>query len=562
MTKGEHVRRLMIAALIVVAASSTAEAATYYVSPSGSDASGGSLGAPWQTLSKADSTASAGDTIYLRAGSYGASAVKLHLRGASLSWIGYPGEVARLLGKTYVEGDNSRFSQLVFDGPTGLTDSNGCNGESVLVDVSADGARIDHSEVKESLGHAGIYVHEAAGVAIDHDWIHDNGCFGDEETANLDHGVYFASGSGEISNNLIEHNYARGISLHYEPGEVTVANNTIVRNGASAILVDTSGSNIVLASNVIAHNGSNTSAAGIRFVGGTSVQAIDTLFYDNAGGNVFGSLTQSGSVTADPLFVSDPGVDWRNPAGAGDFHLAGGSPAIAMASTRYAPADDRDGSDRDATPDDGAYEFLPTRVATATEIANGAAEVVVSRPAGVVPGDVMVAQFTYRGSVGARAPSGWSLIRSDDYLSGTHQATYSKVAGEGEPSTYAFSSPSAQGKGVGIVAWRGIDTSRPVAASSGANEFTTSAIAPGVTAADDNTPLLSFAGALNGSVCWTPPTGMTERWTFATATTFNVSDEHADQLVRAGETGSRTTAIRCTGSTGWMAELVALNPAG
>jgi hypothetical protein len=91
----------------------------------------------------------------------------------------------------------------------------------------------------------------------------------------------------------------------------------------------------------------------------------------------------------------------------------------------------------------------------------------------------MIAQFTYRGSIGATAPSGWTLVRSDNYPS-------------------------------------------PVAESSGANEFTTSAIAPSVTAADDNTPLLSFAGALNGSVCWTPPTGMTQHWTFATATAFNV----------------------------------------
>jgi hypothetical protein len=173
----------------------------------------------------------------------------------------------------------------------------------------------------------------------------------------------------------------------------------------------------------------------------------------------------------------------------------------------------------------------------------------------------MLAQFTYRGSIGATPPSGWTLVRSDNYLSGTHQAIYSKVVGEGEPSTYTFSSPSAQGKGVGVVAWRGIDTSSPVAESSGANEFTTSAIAPGVTVAGDNTPLLSFAGALNGSVCWTPPMGMAQHWTFATATSFNVSGEYADQVVPAGATGSRTTTITCTGSTGWMAELIALNPA-
>lgn len=45
--------------------------ATYYISPSGNDTTGnGSSGNPWQTISKAVSSSTAGDTINLAAGSY------------------------------------------------------------------------------------------------------------------------------------------------------------------------------------------------------------------------------------------------------------------------------------------------------------------------------------------------------------------------------------------------------------------------------------------------------------------------------------------------------------
>jgi hypothetical protein len=45
-------------------------AAEYYVSPSGSDSSAGTQAAPFATLQKANDTAAAGDTIWLRAGTY------------------------------------------------------------------------------------------------------------------------------------------------------------------------------------------------------------------------------------------------------------------------------------------------------------------------------------------------------------------------------------------------------------------------------------------------------------------------------------------------------------
>jgi len=47
-----------------------AQAATYYVAPTGSDSAAGSQTAPWATIAKAQSMAAAGDTVYFRAGTY------------------------------------------------------------------------------------------------------------------------------------------------------------------------------------------------------------------------------------------------------------------------------------------------------------------------------------------------------------------------------------------------------------------------------------------------------------------------------------------------------------
>ena len=70
--------RLSIFPLLAVCfcfGSSASPAATYYVSPVGSDDSGnGSQNAPFWTLQKAHGQAIGGDTIYLRGGTYALSA--------------------------------------------------------------------------------------------------------------------------------------------------------------------------------------------------------------------------------------------------------------------------------------------------------------------------------------------------------------------------------------------------------------------------------------------------------------------------------------------------------
>lgn len=345
------------AVLAALSVPATASAADRYVSPTGSDINAGTLSAPYKTIKKAASVVAPGDTVYLRAGAYGAegqvtSFTRTGAAGSPVVWSRYPGDSApRLLGKYAVRSTANfqRFTGLLFDGPTGNVGGNGVNGNSVVLAIQADDVRLDNSEVRESLGHAGVYMDtDALRVRIDHNWIHDNGAFNVPTQANVDHGIYFGSGSGLIENNVIEHNYARGVSLHYSPHDVTVRNNTIVRNGREGVLINGL-TNLVVADNVIAHNGHAAGRAGINYYKGTgSTSAVNNLFWNNAGGgivNTSGSLPQSGNLTANPLFV------------AGSYRLGAGSPAVGLAMPSLAAADDYSGRMRDSDPDSGAYEY-------------------------------------------------------------------------------------------------------------------------------------------------------------------------------------------------------------
>jgi hypothetical protein len=63
-------RATLVGALAVLLAPALAHAAEWYVSPTGSDSAAGSSGAPFATLSKANSAAGAGDTIWVHGGTY------------------------------------------------------------------------------------------------------------------------------------------------------------------------------------------------------------------------------------------------------------------------------------------------------------------------------------------------------------------------------------------------------------------------------------------------------------------------------------------------------------
>ncbi len=97
-------RLLSLTVLATALAASSAHAAEYYVAPTGSDSNAGTMAAPWATLQKGVNTAVAGDTVFIRGGTYrittpatSGAGINFNKSGTSdtnrIKYWAYPGEV-------------------------------------------------------------------------------------------------------------------------------------------------------------------------------------------------------------------------------------------------------------------------------------------------------------------------------------------------------------------------------------------------------------------------------------------------------------------------------------
>lgn len=79
---------------LLLSLATSATAGTYYVAPTGQDSGAGTAAKPWRTLAKAAAAATAGDTVYIRAGTYHERLVPGHSgsAGAWITFAAYPGE--------------------------------------------------------------------------------------------------------------------------------------------------------------------------------------------------------------------------------------------------------------------------------------------------------------------------------------------------------------------------------------------------------------------------------------------------------------------------------------
>jgi chitodextrinase len=324
-----------------------------FVSPSGSDSNPGTEPAPWRTLAKAISAARPGDAVVFRAGTYGArgtttTADTSGTASAPITFMGYPDESkAEIQGRLKITGSYLNFNGFLFNGPTGDVGGNaGCTehpGESVLVDIEGSNDKVAHSEVRNSYGNAGIYVSagSSTGISISHNWIHDNGGFGvcGQTLVNGQHGIYWHRGEGRIYDNVIEHNWTRGVQLYSDAHDVRVEYNRIVWNGRAGVIQGGSSSGNAVSDNIVAGNAWN-GQCGIYDYNGASLLVSHNVLWHNYDSNTCGSgMTLSANIAADPLFVGanidgPPAplrVDRRwtvEEAGSVDLRLQAGSPAV------------------------------------------------------------------------------------------------------------------------------------------------------------------------------------------------------------------------------------------
>jgi len=250
-------------------------------------------------------TLTPGDVVCLRAGVHGARGTEAFMtvsgtQTAPITLKGYPGEaMPTILGYFPIGGNNIVISGVLFDGPTGLVNANPPNPPREISPISIYGSNVEinHCEIRNSLGHAGIYLENAYNARIIGNYIHDNGNFNDPSTANMDHGIYFGSGSGLIANNIIEHNYSFGVHIYPSASNVTVQQNTIIKNGKSGVIIggqttdcsSTTGcppqpTNTLVVNNIIAFNGQHAIHSYELTTTGHIVR--NNLFWQNAAGDI------------------------------------------------------------------------------------------------------------------------------------------------------------------------------------------------------------------------------------------------------------------------------------
>jgi len=241
---------------------------TYYASPSGSDEKPGTRAEPWKTMQKAFDTAKAGQTVCFRGGTYSETvlpnpttkaATQLERQSGTadnpILFTNYPGEVSIIQGETKIYGSYITLRGTALSAES-CSATNRCGlvfertdtvlyaGDIDILNSSGPGfVIIDHVEIRNAPYHAGIYQ-EGCNNAIVGSYVHDNGT----RDRNEDNGIYWSKtpadckNGGLIADNLVEHNYSKGIQLYAgasatTPAHVTVCGNIAANNGAQGAVI-------------------------------------------------------------------------------------------------------------------------------------------------------------------------------------------------------------------------------------------------------------------------------------------------------------------------------------
>jgi hypothetical protein len=212
----------------------------------------------------------------------------------------------------------------------------------------------------------------------------------------------------------------------------------------------------------------------------------------------------------------------------------------------------------------------PTLEGTTVGTATDATSLTLARPAGSSPGDVLVASLAVGvpGAVAIVPPQNWTLARRDSDPGGgapLSQATYSRVVGAVEPSSYSWSWTSAPPVAAagGILLYRGAATAAAIEAASGrftANE--SSFAAPSVMTSRPNQLVVGLFGS-SGTAGLTPTT-MDELFDEAAIGTGSAAELEGAATVMAdpGPTGDRWVKDSLgTENSSNIGQLVGVRPA-
>lgn len=344
-----------------------AHAATYYVATTGNNSNPGTESQPWLTVAYAVSTMVAGDTTYVRGGTYNEGSILFGRSGrqsAPIRLLNYPNEspIIQFIdpnsSSNRIEIKNARRFNRAIGWITieGFEIRNGYEG---IKYYNLHDSTIRRNWIRDNLGQ-GILGVGGTRVLIDRNIISHNGdfslCASTPSACNKEHGIYANGSAIVVTNNLIYDNLSYGITLNgsstsaYDPAKFAgpefansydwvIANNTFAYNNYRAGIVVWGGTcdNTRIENNIFYENTARARfAQGIDFTSAgrsTGIQIRNNHFYASGSGGTAAlssgapaDLVTSGNVVnvSDPAFVNAPAELPVSP----NFSLTARSPAI------------------------------------------------------------------------------------------------------------------------------------------------------------------------------------------------------------------------------------------
>lgn len=395
--KRKHVVILPFCALLFFIGTVTVQAATYYVEKTGSDSNNGSESQPFRTIASGVNSLNAGDTLYIRSGTWTEQIdveAKTGTPGNYITIAAYPGETVTIDTNLYPFAIKGTYSAnnayFIFDGLI-LEGTGAANLNYWTIGNGSHHIIARNLGIKHWKGH-GILVSGADNVQIVNCKIHDqislSGLPGERW-----YGIYYHHGdNGLIEGNNIYNNPGGGMQLY--PGPITGLvvrrnavhdNNSLVSSNLGGIIVaqnsDTPITGVEISNNLIYNNGSapvHGPSTGLKlFYGASGVKVWNNTIYGNRGhgidvgtadvantviqnnivyanessaiNNVGTGTIQNNNLTSNPSFVN---------AGAFNFDLQTSSPAIdaGMALSKITMDIKKTPRPQGATHDIGAFE--------------------------------------------------------------------------------------------------------------------------------------------------------------------------------------------------------------
>ncbi|HEX8172607.1 MAG TPA: right-handed parallel beta-helix repeat-containing protein [Thermoanaerobaculia bacterium] len=267
------------AVLVTLSITAAAQAATYYVATSGNDANAGTLSAPLRTITAGVKKLAAGDTLYVRGGSYNESVniwSKSGTASAPITVSSYPGETALVDGTATTQnaviqiGGNSTFIHLenfeVANGP-----------KSGILVYDANNLIIRNNNVHHNTAN-GLYVTSAStsplgtthDVRVEGNLVHHNVTQNQYQTAaSWQQGLSaLRANNVDIINNEVYQNWGEGLDFILSTGG-TISGNSVHDNFSVNMYLDNARSvtvtrNLIYSTSDTSYFRSGSPASGIQ----------------------------------------------------------------------------------------------------------------------------------------------------------------------------------------------------------------------------------------------------------------------------------------------------------